>query len=83
MKYTLLPRIGILNRNNTFCYENSYKIIDLKEDDCRIINNLFSEKLCNTADHFYSTVFIFLSPKGSKKYKLTLKYTQPHYTSFR
>ena len=33
---------------------------------CRIINNLFSGKLCNTAGHFYSSVFIFSRLKAQK-----------------
>ena len=41
------------------------------------MNNLFSVKLCNTAGHFYESVFIFLS------LKLTPKHTQPYYTTFR
>ena len=37
----------------------------LKEYYCREINNLFSEKLCNTAGHFDSSVFIFSRLKYS------------------
>ena len=33
--------------------KNTFKNLVFGEDDCRIIDNLFSEKLCNTAGHFY------------------------------
>ena len=33
---------------------------------CRVINNLLHGKLCNTAWHFYSSVFIFLAFQARK-----------------
>ena len=58
--YTLLT----MHRKNTF------KKLVLGEDDCQIINNLiFSMKLCNTAGHFYSSVFIFSCLKAQKNKK--------------
>ena len=32
----------------------TFKNLDLGEDDCRIVNNLFSEKLRDAAGHLYS-----------------------------
>ena len=40
----------------------------LGEDDCPIINNLFSEKLCNMAGHFYSSFFIFIFSRPLKQF---------------
>ena len=37
--------------------------------------------LCNTAGHFYSSVFIFSHLKARGKKKLTRKNTQPYYTT--
>ena len=43
--------------------EKQKENINLGEFDCRIINNLFIEELCNTARNFYLPVFIFSRPK--------------------
>ena len=51
--------------------ERALRNMDLG-DDCSRINNLFSEKLCKTTVHFYSSVFIFSSLSLNNLYLLLL-----------
>ena len=52
--------------------KNTIKNLVFEEDDCRIMNILFNEKLCNTAGHFYSAVFIFFLAQRLEKIKTDL-----------
>ena len=49
--------------NTLFCQcllrKTLYKTKDLGENDCRMINNLFSKRLCNIARCFYYTELYF------------------------